>query len=100
MKMLRDIVERNQDLPELSHFNVFKLLQDKTDENLQKKITHRVRYILLAILGYIPALICMEENQNLIRIKQAVVDSELHKLCKQVQHLSLQGHRRAGSVLL
>lgn len=41
----------------------------------------------------------MKANRNLIRIKQAVVDSELHKLCKQVQHLSLQGHRCAGSVL-
>lgn len=51
-------------------------------------------------LRCIPALICMKVNCNLIRIKQAVVDSELHELCKQVQHLSLQGHGRAGSVLL
>lgn len=41
-----------------------------------------------------------ERKLHLIRIKQAVVDSELHQLCEQVQHLSLQGHRRAGSVLL
>lgn len=36
----------------------------------------------------------------LIRVKQAVVDSELHKLGEQVKHLSLQGHRGAGCVLL
>lgn len=41
-----------------------------------------------------------ESNLHLIRIKQAVVDSELHELCEQVQHLSLQGHRCAGRVLL
>lgn len=39
-------------------------------------------------------------NVHLVRIQQAVVDSELHQLCQQVQHLSLQGHRCAGSVLL
>lgn len=37
---------------------------------------------------------------NLIGVQQTVVDSELHKLGKQVQHLSLQGHRCAGGVLL
>lgn len=37
---------------------------------------------------------------NLIRVQQAVVDSELHKLGKQVQYLSLQGHRGAGGILL
>lgn len=37
---------------------------------------------------------------NLIRVQQAVVDSELHQLGEQVQHLSLQGHRSAGGVLL
>lgn len=37
---------------------------------------------------------------NLIWVQQAVVDSELHKLGEQVQYLSLQGHRGAGSILL
>lgn len=37
---------------------------------------------------------------HLIRVQQAVVDSKLHELSKQVQHLSLQGHRGAGGVLL
>lgn len=41
-----------------------------------------------------------EGHVHLIRIKQAVVDSELHQLSQQVQHLSLQGHGGAGSVLL
>ena len=36
----------------------------------------------------------------LIWVQQAVVDSELHKLGEQIQYLSLQGHRGAGSVLL
>ena len=36
----------------------------------------------------------------LIRVQQAIVDSELHKLGKQVQHLSLQGYRGACGVLL
>lgn len=37
MKMLHDIAEQNEDLPELSHFNVLELLQDKTDKHLKKK---------------------------------------------------------------
>ncbi len=44
--------------------------------------------------------VCVFILSNLIRVQQAVVDSELHKLGKQVQYLSLQGHRGAGSVLL
>lgn len=35
---------------------------------------------------------------NLIRVQQAVVDSELHELGQQVQNLSLQSHGGAGSV--
>lgn len=37
---------------------------------------------------------------NLVRVQQAVVDSELHQLGQQVQNLPLQGHRGAGGVLL
>ena len=36
----------------------------------------------------------------LVRVQQAVVDAELDELSQQVQNLSLEGHRRAGGVLL
>lgn len=35
----------NKDLPELSHFNVLKLLQDETYEHLKQKISSWVSYI-------------------------------------------------------
>lgn len=44
--------------------------------------------------------VCVFILSYLIWVQQAVVDSELHKLGEQVQYLSLQGHRGAGSVLL
>lgn len=37
--MLHNTVERSRDLPELSHFDVLKLLKDETDEHLEKEIT-------------------------------------------------------------
>lgn len=37
---------------------------------------------------------------NLIRVQQAVVNSELHKLGQKVQNLSLESHGGAGCVLL
>lgn len=39
VKMLHDTVEWSRDLPELSHFDVLKLLEDETDEHLEKEIT-------------------------------------------------------------
>lgn len=40
MKMLHNIAGQNGNLPELPHFNVLELFQDKTDEDLKKKITY------------------------------------------------------------
>lgn len=37
---------------------------------------------------------------HLVRVQQAVVDTELHELRQQIQDLLLQEHRRAGGVLL
>lgn len=39
VRTLHDTVGGSRDLPELSHFDVLKLLQDETDEHLEKEIS-------------------------------------------------------------